>query len=184
MKKVIFALMFILSNLAIVNAESCDEFIKDGYEETLNRFTYSIESANHLDMNGEEESGYIKFNIQNLSSDIELNIIAENGVYSSKVSNTFDLKGGVYELLFYVDECTVPIKKYEIKVPYYKLYCDLDKECEDTWFDGTYENLNIETEDNDERIIDRKLLIVLVSLVLIVIIIALVIKRQRRSVVK
>ena len=185
MKKVILTFIAVLLNMNIVNAsEACDKNIIKLHEEELNNFTYIIENTNHLDMNGDEESGFVKLVLNNLSSNIEVNVITENGILSSKATNTFDLKGGVYELLFYVAECTTPIKKYEIRVPFYKLYCDLDKECKDAWFDGTYESLNIK-EDNDNTIeINKKLIIVLVSLILISIMIVIIIKHQRKGVVK
>lgn len=184
MRKAFFALIISLASIVTVNARECYEEVLIDYQNALTNVTYTLSYAdNYVDMNGDFLEGYFKLNVTNLPENYYMSVSDSSGVQYTTTDYGLHLKGGVYELEIYNTSCENVIKTFEVKIPSYKQYCEIEKKCssEYTWFDGTYENKSENyTKDNSNKV-NTKLIVVLVSLIVIVVVgaaIILVIKRR------
>ncbi len=150
----------------------------------LEKTTYELKYLPDLtDRDENTLVGYMEMTIMNMPSNYEAIIESvTGGQYNFKDNNLkAALSGGVYTIKYYNKTCTTPLKIVNFRIPFYKTYCGLDKNCdEDPWFDGTFEN----SASNQNRTQKTKLNIVLVIILVILILVILgfvfvVIKRRR-----
>lgn len=176
---IIFSYMFILN----VNAECSYEEIND-LQAQLDNFTFDLTYADdYIDMNGDFQEGYFRISTKSLPEGFTVSFSDQYNLYEIGNGETLTLNGGVYNVEFYNSMCEEPVKSYELKIPYYKQYCELNGNCEkeDIWFDGTYENKAENQNKKDEKKVNVRLVIVLISLIIIIAIgtIILIVRRRR-----
>ncbi len=175
---IIFSSTFILN----VNAECSYEEI-NSLQTQLDNFTFDLTYADdYIDMNGDFQEGYFRISTNSLPESFTVSFSNQYNLYEISNGETLTLNGGVYNVEFYNSMCEGPIKSYELKIPYYKQYCELNDSCEDDiWFDGTYENKAENQNKKDEKKVNVRLVIVLISLIIIIVvaIIILIVRRRR-----
>ena len=177
MKKLVLLMISVLTFLPNAYANECPPDVIKGHQELLKDVTYEL-SYNDLitDINGEFDEGNFNVTFKNVP---EGYFIAVPSDYSVQIAenNVLVLSGGVHEIQFYTSSCDGAVKKIEIMLPFYKQYCDLNKDCknEDVWFDGTYENKLDNYVDIVKDKLSTELLVVLISLIVIIVICILII---------
>ena len=185
MKKILYFLVAVIfSYISILNANAeCSYEEINELQSKLDNFTFDLTYADdYIDMNGDFQEGFFRISTNNLPEGFTVSFSNQYNLYEISNGETLTLNGGVYNVEFYNSICEEPVKSYELKIPYYKQYCELNGNCEkDIWFDGTYENKAENQNKKDENKINTRLVIVLVSLIIIIVIFItiLIIKRRR-----
>ena len=186
MKRVSLAIVAFFSFMTMANARNCFSSELADYRTRLTDVSYNLTYTDYyVDMNGDFLEGYFKIELENLPEGYYAAVSDRDGVQYSTFENGMHLNGGVYELEIYNNACDNAIKTYEIKIPHYKQFCELEGKCdkEEIWFDGTYENKVENHTDKKGNKISMKLVIVLVSLFIILVasIIVIFVVRRRQS---
>ena len=87
-----------------------------------------------------------------------------------------------FTIEYYSQNCDGLIKKTEFMAPFYKVYCELDNNCEENvWFDGTYENTASNQNKKKENKLSTRLVIILVILIIIIVIFVAVMYKRRKD---
>ncbi|HBA37637.1 MAG TPA: hypothetical protein DCY94_02845 [Firmicutes bacterium] len=186
MKKIIFALMFFGLSISNVNAasKSCTpDQLSSGQEALATasyELTYASDYANRV---GNFEEGYMRLSAKNLPSGYVMLVYTGNEYFELQDNTTFaEVRGGVHKIEYYSTACDTPIRTFEMKVPHYKLFCDVDKSCEkNVWFDGTYENSASNQNRRPREIVSLRLIIILITLILIIVLFVVITIRRRKK---
>lgn len=174
MRRIILTLtiLILISFTTEVHADACSDLQIIEGQTTVENLTFNLEYDNdHLDMNGDKVDGFFKLTFPNLPTGYNVEVITKRGEYFSySPSDVIYSNGGVLQIIVRSNECEGILKSFEIKVPFYKQYCNLDKECDkNIWFDGTYENNPANYDKPQEDKVNVKLIIILVVLIAIII---------------
>lgn len=184
MKKIILALIVSFFTVNVYALEKCQDWKIEESINLLESLTYELTYADdHTDMNGNFEESYLRLRFTNLPDGYWAYVyLTEDSFFELKSRDAYaELKGGVYKVSIEAEECLGSIKSFEIKVPSYKQYCNLDIDCEkDIWFDGSYTNSSSNQEKKLENKISIKLLIILIILLVIITICVVFAIRKRR----
>ncbi len=187
MKKIIFTLFLMFTFITPVYAdrdECAISTIQQGYED-LKNVTYNLEyAANAMDTEGTPVEGLIKLTILNMPAGYEA-VFKPNEYDNYMIFNDggfVTIPGGVYDVGFYNVNCSSVIKKMTIRVPFYKTYCGINKNCnENPWFDGTYENSASSQNKKPEIKVSTILIVITVILVLIIGVFTFIVIKRRRD---
>lgn len=186
MKKIILALMILIISFGMnVQAEECSDWEIEEANEALKDLTFDIQYADdYTDMNGDFQEGYFKITFPNLPQDYNIQIFLGEKFHTlENFSESVSLTGGVYKVHIYKSSCDSLVKSFEIKIPFYKYYCQLENKCDDDiWFDGTYPNSDKIEEGIKNNNVRLTLIIILTILVLVLVfVIFIIIKRRRKN---
>lgn len=183
MKKMVISLILLGLSISNVYAADCTQHqIAEG-QEALKNTSYELEYASdYVNRVGSFEEGYMRLRTINLPNGYSMLIHTGDAfIILSSDSEFAEVLGGVHKIEYFNQACDTPIKSFEMKIPHYKLFCDIDKSCEkNVWFDGTYENSASNQNRQPKEIVSVRLIIILVVLILIIVLfIAIRIKRRR-----
>lgn len=188
MRKILLILIPLLMLLSInvyadeyenENEIKCSEWEIENGKEALKDLTYNLEYDNeYLDRNGDFQEGYFRIDFSNFPEAYRIEIAQGDNSYSDSSS----LVGGVYTVQIYRNNCNSIIKMFEIRIPMFKYYCDIDENCaENVWFDGTYPS-SPKNEDEDKKFhINITLIIILLVLIFVLAIIIFIIMKRRHK---
>ncbi len=185
MKKLLLVLTLMLVPCMVyaMPGDDCKSTVIEQGKLDLKNVSYDLKYvADVVDMAGDRLEGRFGLQVPNLPDGYRVVITSDEGqTVLIKPTDAATLQGGVYKLEFMPYTCKTSIKTMEIRVPLYKLYCGINKNCDkDPWFDGTYENLASNQNATPQNKINKRLIIILVVLIVILAIaIAIVIKRRR-----
>lgn len=184
MKKIIFTLFALFMSINVYAENQCTvEEISAG-KEALRNVGYDLEYVDNLiNIEGNKVDGYFKFSIPTLPEGYNASLTTQDYFYEIESNNsTINVYGGIYNLEFYSNDCDSVVYKYQIKIPFYKQFCDLDKECNNNvWFDGTYENTASNQDYEYKPKASKRLIAIIVVLILIIVLFIVVLLKRRRS---
>lgn len=168
--------------------EACPISTIEQGRKDLEMTTYNLEYLpDMVDRDENKLTGYMKFTLSSMPSTYEAVIKTQTGgTYEFSDSNlTTALPGGVYTITYYNKSCTTPIKVINFRIPFYRTYCVLDKNCDDNpWFDGTYENTASNQNATKKTKLNIVLVVILVILLLIIAGFTFVIIKRRKDYAK
>lgn len=180
----IFFTIIFLCVMNNVKAEECPFDVIKSSQEAIKNVSYKLEyNSEYTDMNGTPHEGYFNFTPINLPDGYHLSVIESTDTYYLSNADFCAIKGGIYEIVITNDSCDSTISSFQIKVPFYKQYCDLEKECKNIWYDGTnaINSSNTSNISSEKKRIDYKIIIVIVSILTIILITIIIVKVKRRK---
>lgn len=187
MKKIILTFIitfFAVANVYAAKGEEClPTEITRGQNELISasfELKYADDVAN---MDGDIMESRFYLTIPNLPSGYSAIIDTPEGrSYIGSGTDYAIVTGGVFKIEYYSTNCDTLLKKTEFMAPFYKVYCELDDNCEENvWFDGTYENTaSNQNRKNDDKL-SMRLVIILVILIIIIVLFAAVIYKRRKD---
>lgn len=186
MKKILLALgifmLFCTRVEALPDIACRPDQMNQGRNDLVN-VTFNLQYAeNAVDMNGDFLESQYFLTIPNLPEGYIAFVTSPEGAsYIGNASEYALVTGGVSTIEYYSTSCNTLIKKAEFMAPFYKVYCEIEGNCEkDVWFDGTYENTaSNQNRDNRGKINMRLVVILVILIIIIVLFIAVIIKRRK-----
>lgn len=168
-----------------VFAKLCTATEIRNHQTEIRNVTYNLEyNPDYRDINGTQQIGYFVFSPVNLPKNYQMLVEDTSGIYFLKNGETCALNGGIYKIQIKYSACDNVISTYEIRIPFYKQYCDLEKECTQVWDDGTKDITEIpeidEPLDKDFKL-DIKVVVAISSIIVIFITTFTIIKVKRRK---
>ena len=186
MRKLTLVLVSLMLCFSSVYAE-CTEYEKSYLRDKIDDISYSLSyNSEYMDMNGDFQDGYFKIKLDKKYDDYY--IYVNDGDYGTYIDDVeyANVTGGIYALNVYHSSCDEIIKTYQISIPYYRQYCNINTNCDDdVWFDGTYE---YKDDNKDETVVKKilgsKVVIVLIALITIIIILYVFMRIRKKKKIK
>ena len=182
MKKIILILLLSIFLYNNVYAKECSVNEMADLAKSLNDINYKLDYAKDLKDQGQEGYFYLVFDKMPTGYKAEVGNFNIGFYILDKPNVAAPLAGGIYKLNFFHDTCDFPIKTLEVRVPYYKNFCTSEDCKNDSWFDGTYENKNTDSDDEEnEGKANKNLVIILIVLTVILTVLISLISINGRS---
>jgi len=184
-KSILLIITSLLFNVKPAFARECSTDEIKNYKEEIQNVSYTLEyNPNYTDMNGNKRVGYFIFKPLNLPNNYQMLIEKSNGTFYLTPEDYCALKGGIYEVKIIHNNCDNIIENYQIKIPFYKQFCELEKECTEVWDDGTEEIIEkIDDPAPQDKVnkIDTKIIILAASVIIIITTTIIIVRTKRRK---